>query len=213
MVASPPPRRHAGTSGRSDRGQAHTLEAVVAAMLLLTSIGFALQMTIVTPLSASTSSQHIENQQRATADGILAAAGDTGSLKRTVLFWNETDGNFHNASDVGYYTDKRPNTTFGKSLERSFDEDGIAFNVNLQYMTPSGEYRERRMIYQGVPTDNAVATSRTIGLRADDVLVKNDTSYSTESVQNSSSFYVGRADSHTTAYYNTVRVQVIVWRI
>jgi F0F1-type ATP synthase membrane subunit b/b' len=71
-----------------ERGQAFTLEAVVSAVLLLTAIAFALQVTIVTPLSASTSSQHIENQQAAVSDGLLAAEAENGTIKETLLYWN-----------------------------------------------------------------------------------------------------------------------------
>ncbi len=66
------------------RAQAHTLEAIVSGMLLLASLVFALQMTAVTPLSASTSSQHIENQQQAIGHGVLASAVAEGALKPAV---------------------------------------------------------------------------------------------------------------------------------
>ena len=68
-----------------DRGQAYTLEAIIASVLLISSLVFALQVTVVTPLSASTSNQHIENQQRASAAGVLTAAQETGALKDAVL--------------------------------------------------------------------------------------------------------------------------------
>nr|WP_267163201.1 hypothetical protein [Halovenus salina] len=82
-----------------DRGQALTLEAVVGAILMLAAIGFALQMTAVTPLSASTSSQHIENQLQSTSEGVLDTAADTGALREAVLYWNETTGEFHGNAD------------------------------------------------------------------------------------------------------------------
>ena len=73
------------------RGQIYTLEAVIAAVLLVSSLVFALQVTAVTPLSASTSNQHIENQQRASASGVLTAAEEAGILQDAVLFWNDSD--------------------------------------------------------------------------------------------------------------------------
>lgn len=198
---------------RRQRAQAHTLEAVVAALLLVTSIGFALQMTIVTPLSASTSSQHIENQQRSTAAGIMASAAETGALTDTVLYWNDSEGSFHNTSDFGYYTGNPPDTDFGRMLQEAFDDESIAYNVNINFVTPSGEHREKELIYRGVPTENAVSATRTIAIRGDDRLVDVDGTQSDVTVANATTYFVGQGDGHDTVYYNSVRVEVIVWRI
>lgn len=209
---SPPPARR-DRDGCQDRGQGHTLESVVGALLLLTSIAFALQMTIVTPLSASTSSQHIENQQRATAEGILASAAETGTLTDTVLYWNDTRGSYHNAPAVGYYTNDPPDTEFGRMLNRSFDDQSIAYSVRLQFLTPSGDLRERRLIHRGEPTENAVSATRSVAIRADDRLIREDGHPSNVTVASSNRFFIGKADGLDTAVYNQVRVEVIVWRI
>lgn len=197
----------------SDRGQAHTLEAVVAALLLVTSIGFALQMTVVTPLSASTSSQHIENQQRATASGVMASAAETGALTDTVLYWNDTAGSFHNTSALGYYTNDPPDSAFGHMLERAFDDESIAYNVNVHFVTPGGNHRQEELIYRGVPTENAVSTTRTVGIRADDRLIDEDGSPTATTVETADKHFLGQASGHDTHFYNTVRVEVVVWRI
>ncbi len=208
------PRPAASRNGpERERAQAHTLEAVVAALLLVTSIGFALQMTIVTPLSASTSSQHIENQQRATASGIMASAAETGALSETVRYWNDTEGSFYGTTDLGYYTNNPPDTEFGRMLSAAFDDESIAYNVNLQYVTPSGEHREQELIYRGVPTENAVTATRTVAISGDDRLLNEDGTKSTTTVANSTKYFVGQAGGHDTMYYNQVRVEVIVWRI
>ena len=69
-----------------DRGQAHTLEAFAAAILIVVGLTFALQATAVTPLSASTSNQHLENQQRAVATDLLETSAANGDLReRPVL--------------------------------------------------------------------------------------------------------------------------------
>lgn len=210
---SPPPKRIDSGRAGHDRAQGHTLEAVVGALLVLTSIAFALQMTIVTPLSASTSSQHIENQQRATADGIMASAAESGALLDTVLYWNDTAGSYHNAPSVGYYTNNPPDTEFGRMLNRSFDEQSIAYNVNLQFVTPSGDLRERRLIHRGEPTENAVSASRSLAVRADDRLIREDGHPSNVTVASSERFFVGKAAGHNTPVYNLVRIEVVVWRI
>jgi len=193
-----------------DRGQAHTLEGVVAALLLLASVIFALQMTTVTPLSASTSSQHIENQQRSVASGVLSAAAERDGLEETVLYWNESDGDFHNTSSIGYYTSDPPNTTLGGMLSRSFDQEGISYNLYVSFQSPSGKTIQNRVVYRGVPSDNAVSASRTVTLTDDDRLYDHDLRRTNVTLNESSSFY---AQDVGTGVYNVVRVEVVAWRI
>jgi len=197
--------------GDADRGQAHTLEGVVASLLLLSAVIFALQMTAVTPLSASTSSQHLENQQESTARGILASAAESGALERSVLFWNETAEQFHNTSDAGYYTSDPPPNDFGHMLNRSFDSDGIAYNVYLGYLSDSVERQQRRLVYQGRPSDNAVRATWTLTIYENDVLYDHEGNPTTTRITQSSSYFAGNASE--SSVYNVVRVEVVVWRI
>ena len=191
-----------------NRGQAHTLEAVVAALLLLSSLVFALQITAVTPLSASTSNQHIENQQQPSAAGILSIASKNGDLKRSVLYWNATGNRFHDGTINGYYTETMP-TAFGRSLEQAFGERGIAYNVYITYTEPDGGVVREEMIYRGEPSDNAVTASRAL-------VLTNESRLRTEEMNrgariDASNFYA--EDVGAGGYYNTVRVEVVVWRI
>ncbi|MCU4716612.1 DUF7288 family protein [Halapricum hydrolyticum] len=191
-----------------NRAQAHTLEAVIAALLLLTSLVFALQITAVTPLSASTSNQHIENQQQASAAGVLSMSLENGELKQSLLYWNASGERFHNGTVNGYYTETMP-TAFGRILERSFGNRGIAYNVNLIYATGDGRLQTEELIYRGVPSDNAVVTSRSVVLTDDDrIRYANMTAGDRVS---ESDFYA--PDVGDGGYYNTVRVEVVVWRI
>lgn len=192
------------------RGQAHTLEAVIGGLILLAAVGFAMQMTAVTPLSASTSSQHIENQQQATAQGILAAAASEDGLERTMLYWDNRTGNFHGASEVGYYTGAVPNTSFGEMLERSYGDAGVAYNVYLIFPSESGDRIRKRLMYQGVPSDNAVAASRTVVITDRDRLVDADGSRNATTVTEASSYF---ADDVGDAVFTVVEVEVVAWRV
>lgn len=206
-----------------ERGQAFTLESVVAAVLLLTAIAFALQVTIVTPLSASTSSQHIEGQQRSVAQGVLANAAEDGSLKNAVLYWNETAGNFHNTTGQTFYTSDIPDNEFGDKLSRAFNEEGLAYNVVVYSQsgneTLKNEIRPQQMILQGTPSDNAVSASRTISIRNDDHLINEDGSRNETTVREADPFYISNGNTAASGgtdgngLYNVVRVEVIVWRI
>lgn len=202
------------------RGQAFTLEAVVAAIVMLTAVAFALQVTIVTPLSASTSSQHIEGQQRSVAQGVLASAAEDGSLKEAVLYRNVTSGEFHDASSQGFYTDDPPDIEFGEKLEQAFTGEGIAYNVIVYHQSQSDDIdvNEEQMILQGTPSDNAVSATRTISLRNDDNIVDADGSRNDTTVQEATGFYIrngpaNNAGSLGHGLYNVVTVEVIAWRI
>lgn len=203
-------------SGRRDgRGQAHTLEGVVAGLLLLSSLVFALQSTAVTPLSASTSSQHIENQQESMADGVLSIAERDDGLLTAVVYWDETAEAWHGIGGGGYANDGDYPADFvlGELLTDSFSERGIAYNVWIQYRTADGSERERRLAYRGVPSDNAVTVSRVLTVYDDTPLAEADGSDDTLTVSDAgANFYMPDA-SPSTGTYNTVRIELTVWRM
>lgn len=157
------------------RGQVFTVEGFVAAFLLLASIAFALQMTAVSPLSASTSSQHVQNQQAALVSGVLDTARADGSLDEALRYWNPSDGVFHGSeppAGEGYYTACTFPTAFGELLGRTFDERGVACNVNLHYVNATtGAVETRRLVHMGVPTDDAVRATTLVTLYDDDELL------------------------------------------
>jgi hypothetical protein len=99
-------------------------------------------------------------------------------------------------------------TEFGRVLERSFGDRGIAYNVYITHLTSTGVERTR-MIYRGEPSDNAVTASR-------EVVVTNSTHLRTDEMSKNQT--LGEADFYAEnvgkgGYYNTLRVEVVVWRI
>ncbi|WP_254537780.1 DUF7288 family protein [Halomarina litorea] len=209
------------------RGQAHTLEAVVTSMLLLTSLVFALQVTAVTPLSASTSSQHIENQQQATAEGLLEIASREGALKPALLYGNDSadgrdDGRFgfHETSGEAFYTNDPPTNRFGALLDRTFGGEGLAYNVFVVYQTAGGDTARLRMVYQGEPSDNAVVATTLVTLYDGDVLHEPEADGdSTDVARPTGTTLAGAGDEFyaldanpDSPVFNVVRVEVVVWR-
>jgi hypothetical protein len=208
----------------SDRGQAHTLEGVVAAILLLSSLTFALQVTAVTPLSASTSSQHIENQMQSTAQGVLAVAAEDDYLKDAVLYWGDEDSDdihtFHDASDT-YYQNGPPPNEFGETLSTAYGGRSIAYNVYVSYQSGTGSWITQRMVYRGRPSDNAVSASRTVTLYDSDCMLDSDNETTTRCLDDTddsdgndwtrSDFYA--PDISGNGLYNVVRVEVVAWRM
>jgi hypothetical protein len=194
-----------------DRGQAHTLEAVSAAVVLLASLVFALQITAVTPLTASTASQHIENQQSGVAGGLLDNAAQNGTLKPTVLFWNNSSRRYNGSrTDENVYTLGGPNTRFGETLNETFLDRGIAFNMEILFMEPS-QLRTWPVIDLGTPSDNAVTVTRTVTLYDhDELYYANGTRTGTR--LNESTFFA-EDSAPNSIVYNVVRVRLTVWRM
>jgi hypothetical protein len=197
-------------SGAECRGQAHTLEALAGSLLLVGALVFALQVTAVTPLSASTSSQHIENQQQATAAGVLSTAVDDGSLRDAVRYWDDgtSPQRFHDAVSRRYYVDRTPPNAFGDLLDRAFASRAIVYNVNVYY-EENDRRKRQRMVYRGEPSDNAVSTSVTVTLTDDDVLVDDDGD-PTGTPLDGATFYA--PDAHSDGVYNVLEVEVVAWR-
>ncbi len=203
------------TRATNDRAQAHTLEAFAAAILLVAGLTFALQATAVTPLSASTSNQHIENQQRAVATDLLEASAENGDLAEAVLHWNPENETFASSHpEFEYYTQAGPPTGFGDALNRTFLDRRVAFNVVVRYGTPNGT-RAQRMVYMGSPSDNAVSATRTVPLADDANLTA--PAYDDRTLRglsdgtDSGTFYA--PDVGSGAAYNYPEVRIVVWRM
>lgn len=192
------------------RGQAHTLEGFVASLILIGSVVFALQATAVTPLTASTSNQHIENQQAATASNLLATAAANETLRPTITYWNRSSGSFQGTGERGYYTGGGPPTAFGAALNQTYSDSRIAFNVYVVHRRVDNSRQSNRLVYMGTPSDNAVSASRT-------VVVANDTTLSADNgtvaeAAAADEFYATDA-APSSELFNLMEVRIVVWRI
>jgi len=194
-----------------DRGQAHTLEAFMAALLVVGGVIFALGATAVTPLSASTSNQHIQNQQLAVANDLLATAEANETLRATVVFWNQSQGRFHGAEESGYYTTGGPPTSFGRALNETFRDQRVAFNVYVVYW--QGTTRKQiPMTYMGAPSDNAIRASRTVTLYDDTALTAPGATVNVSEAGNTGNFYAPDI-APGNELYNIVEVRITAWRM
>ncbi|MFC6785374.1 hypothetical protein ACFQFH_05435 [Halobaculum halobium] len=194
------------------RAQAHTLEGFAAAIILLSGVLFALQATAVTPLTASTSNQHIENQQAAVAEGTLAAAEANGTLAPTLLYWNATAERFIGSGSDGVYTGGGPPTPFGATLNRTFGADRIAFNVEISFRTASDGRGRTRIVYMGSPSDNAVAATRTVALFDDNTVGDGSATLAEIEADPNREFYVDDTDPDG-PLYGVMEVRIVAWRI
>lgn len=186
------------------RAQARSLEGVAAAFIVVGAVVFALQSAVVTPLTSSTANQFLEDRQETLADDTLGAAAGTGELREALLYWNTTSKRFDGATANGY--SGAPPVTFGDRLASAFEGRRVAYNVMVYHQTPAGAQRTP-MVYQGTPSDNAVAASTYVTLYDTDALSAPGFN---STLANTSNFYAG--DQSASAVYNVVEVRVIVWQ-
>lgn len=197
-----------------DRAQAHTLEAFIAALILVSGLVFASQATAVTPLSASTSNQHIENQQRSLANDLLSATAENGTLHETVVYWNETDGFVDTHENRTYYTGTPPDDPphpLSSALD-VFDRNHLAYNIDLVYSDGDGGTEATRMVEMGSPSDNAVAATRSVVLYDSTELSGGPDEGTPIGDLEDGAFYADNVDPNS-QLYNVVEVRIVVWRL
>lgn len=213
-----PPRRATSGSLRSDRrGQSFTIEAVVAAVILLGTVFFVVQAGGVTPTTASTSSQEVPDHHRAVAAGALDAALRDGEVRPTLRYWNETNGTFWGAEEHGAYVAGGPPTAFGDRLNESFSGLSVAYNVNLVVVDADGDQRRHALVQQGTPSDDAVTVSRLVTLYDRDALYDeygHETNVTLKETSDDANmtYFVDDA-SPASPVFAVVRVEVVVWPV
>lgn len=205
-------------SKNSKKGQIHTLEAVAAAVLILTGVLFAQSVTTVTPMTASTASQHSENQQGEIVKGFTTTVNQNDTLKDTILYWNNSDEEYHNTSnDVIYYIVDTPESEFGQKAAENFIDRGLGLRVDLIYYQEDNdgnlELETTPYMDYGTPSNHAYTTTTTVPLYDSDVLINQDRSESsTQLSDGSSTFYMEDIDPDSNLY-NVVKVKITIWRI
>lgn len=195
-----------------ERGQALTMEAVIAGVILLSAVLFALQVTAVTPLSTSTSAQHVENQLLSTGEGALDSAAEEGALEEAVLEWDPNEKQFWGTEEeTPYFLGEAPDNKFGEVLQETYG-DNIAYNVNITYHNASG-YTEQIYLVQGEPSDHAVSVTRPVTLSENDRLINEDGSNGQRLEAVGGDFYAEQPADADGNIYNVLRVEVVAWRI
>lgn len=199
----------------SERGQTFTLEAFVAAILLVTSVAFALQAVAISSNTASAGEAELKNQHADLAEGVLDEAVTNGSLRTTVLYWNETAEQFHYADGDGHYVSQLPptpnGTAFGDAMERTFGDRQVRYNVDLHYRNSTGDRQTQRLIESGTPNDEAVRVVETVTLYDNTTLVDESENPTTTSLSDvEGTFYAPNVDDES-PLYNVIRVEVVLW--
>lgn len=196
-------------SGNDQLAQMHTLEAIMAATIMVMVIVFAVQATSLTPLTSSTANAHIEAQLQTIGQDILSALDysqydQNSDLKKDILNWN---GDEYAWNSVSYKSRANASNSLNSSMEDIFTyilvPRGIAHNVQFTHTSDTGRFSSIFYIYDGDPSDNAVIVSRKVVLSDPDI---GDTSAFQANT--------GIVDiDDTTDLYNIIDVKLILWRM
>ena len=205
-----------------DRAQVHTLEAFIAALLIVGALLFASQATAVTPLSASTSNQHIENQQQQMADDLLSITARDGTLQEALLYWNESyeehnEGHFaHTPPERGTYSsifDGDFDHPLEEPLNESFGSGVYAYNIELRYLDTDENFSSTDMVVMGTPSDNAVTASRTVTLYANDTITGEGSPIELHELNYEDDEIWAPNVNESSLVYNVVEVRMTIWRM
>jgi hypothetical protein len=206
---------------RESRGQAYTLEGVVAALILLASVLFALQALIVTPTTSGTVDQDVQSDLRQQANDILVttANDEEFSLSTLVRYWSQSDQTFFDATNrrVGYGS-RRPPGVFGTLLSETFSERARLYNVEMEYLTngTDGGRESTQIVFRGQPSENAIVATYTVTLfdrqtltspTAGDVQLRQ---LDTDRTDGDDGYYPV-PNAVDGPVYNVVEIRVVVW--
>ncbi len=191
----------------------HTIEGLLAAMVMIVVLIFIIKSTAVTPLSSSTTNKHVQLELMNMGNDLLAsldynkdtdAYGIASPLNYAILGWNGDryvwDGKqFKDIDDP--ITPTPLDATFTQALNLTFSQHGIAYDVEVVYLNNSTSVVARKMIWNGDPSDNSVTVSRMVVIHDDDMA-------GAAPIRE----VIPDADE-STYFYNVVDVRLTLWRM
>ncbi len=210
---------------RDDRGQLHTLEAVIASTVMLFVTIYAVESTSLTPFTSSTLGSGAEGEMLQLGQGLLAAL-DYGSpqfqskLKQDLVEWinqsNQTgklseyfwngekggkEGGVYINPETGHnltYDINSSNLT--GTLSSNLWSQGLAHNLEIRYLNNS-KIETAIMLWTGEPSENAVTATRKLVIHNSDFPVNTT----------NASFAIPDIDQ-SSDLYNILEVRLTLWR-
>jgi hypothetical protein len=144
---------------RDSRGQAYTLEGIVAAILVVSSLLLALQAVVVTPTTEGTADRDTLSQLDTQADDVLAAAHEQEALAEAALWDNDSDATIND-----WQVDDCPDGLgLCRMLNDTFTNRSYRYNVYVDYRA-NGTTDTKPLFSQGVPNSNAVTATHAVTL-------------------------------------------------
>lgn len=206
--------------GADHRGQAFTLEGVVAALVLVGALAMSLQAVVVTPTTRGTVDEDVRTDLRQQVRDTLslAASEEPADLSYLIRNWEPNGRTFAGAENpqIGYGMDGPP-LLLGHLLNTTFSQRGYLYNVEVVYRTRDpGRERRLVMVRQGTPDENAVVASQPVTLYDNTTLTSRGSGdaelreYDTTLGDGSGGYYPV-PDVVDGPVYNQVEVRVTVW--
>lgn len=188
----------------------------MAALLVLAALLFSMQSLVVTPTTDGAVDGATRAELRGQAGDVLTVAADSGSLSRTVRYWNAStvERTFAGAvrPSVGY-GEAAPPTPLGAMVEERFLRRGYRVNLVVAYLvaTDPPQWETARVVYRGVPSEDAVVATHTVTLFDDDGLTGPDSANATM-VEASRSGMIPIPDvAADSPVYNVAEARLVVW--
>jgi len=190
-----------------DRGQAYTLEGVLAAILVVTATVYGLQAIDTRAWEDTTQGETQELKHR--ASDVLTLAGESGALRDAVLCYSPAraiDGDRN-----------EPRSTFESMLNTTFDSQADQYNLYFSYWNES-DSRETQLVSEASeesdrrPPTSAAAASTTVTL-TDEMDIRNGNQCNSIpiDIQDDSEFYIQEDTDEKSSLYNVVEVRLVVW--
>jgi len=203
------------------RGRAYTLEAVIAVIVILTAVLFALQAVFITPTTSGAVDPGVRDEVRQQASDILvvSAQNATFSLSDQVRYWDQSSRTFVGGRNarVGYGSTQPPGM-FGVLLNRTFSQRNRLYNVELRYRGRNATRTSDTvpLVYRGTPGEGSVAATTTVTLYDNQTLTGPRASsaelweYDTNATDNDDGYYP-IPNAVEGPVYNVVEIRVTVW--
>lgn len=179
-------------------GQMYTLEGAASAIMMIVLISFIVQASPLTPLTSSSSHQQVETQIEVRANDLITVLdyvpeGDTYSpLKQALLDWDGGEiigqGGIYIPSVI----------VLCDTLDDVILADGTAYNVQISYLDTNNEWDTVRMIWNGLPSDNAIMVSKKVVIHDEDGI---NVDSNIPDISNN------------TEFYNILDVRLTLWRM
>lgn len=193
---------------QKDSGQSYTLESVAVFTVLITTVLLAQSLYSAEAISQNISNNKVEIQNANTAESFTESMQTQGNLSKSIRTWDEGSNSFYNTTSEEYYTDTLPPTELGTNIGKMQD-DGYNINMYLIYYVGDTRYQEEYII-NGEPTKTAATYTTNVPLYNSDP-IRTQSGVSGTQLSGSSNFII-QEDSNSTIY-NTVAVQIQVWKI
>jgi len=215
----------------TSRGQALVIDALTGLVVLLGVSTIVILATGISPLAIAQPQGEIAEQDvTKEVQTVLSASDQDGSLKETVLSWDNENERFSDgetqAIESGAYFN-HPDTKFGDRLSKIEDVYGVSINVQIIPAGAGGEVEPQPLIVTTSSGSDRVVERKTITLYENDHLQSPASAHSTRSLPVNSTSADGGPITDSDTYpieqgdspddngdrYNTVTVEVVIYDV